>query len=98
MHQHPSQLMNNLVGNASHRSGDSGFPFPQSFRDGEPEAFLQRFLHDDRGSPLQRVDLQRAPGRKIENDDVRIFAGFIPHFLQNGCAFGIVARSASGQH
>ena len=24
-----------------------GFPFPQSFGNGQSEAFLQRFLHDD---------------------------------------------------
>lgn len=47
-----------MEGNASDVGCDDGFPFPEGFGHGQPEAFLGRFLDDDVGNALEDVDKQ----------------------------------------
>ena len=83
---------------AAHSAGHYRLLLPQALSHGEAEAFLERFLHNNGGSPLQRVDLQCRPRRQIENDHVRIVPGGLHYFLQDNCAFRIVGSAATRQN
>src|SRR5579859_6994633 len=72
VHQHPSEFMDDLAGNAADRAGNDRLALPQRFRDCESKAFAQRFLDHNGSRALQGVDLKRRPGRKIEDDDVLV--------------------------
>ena len=63
LHQYAGQLMVHLSGNPAHGAGDHWFVLPQRLGHGEAESLTQGFLDDDGRGALQRIDLQRAPGR-----------------------------------
>ena len=98
MHQHASELVNDLRGNAAYGARDDRLLFPQALGHGKAKAFLQRLLHDHGGGALQRVDLQGRPRRQVEDDHIRIIARGVHHFLQHHSAFGIVGGAAPGEH
>src|SRR5262245_44925639 len=98
VHQDPRELVDDLAGDPADGAGHNRFLFPKTFGDGETKPFLERLLNNDRGSALQSIDLQRRPGRKVQDDDVGVVAGRVHDFLQHYRAFRIVGGAAAGQN
>jgi hypothetical protein len=67
-----------------------GLDFQRTSVTVRPKPSLIRFLHDERRSPLSGIDFQGAPGRKIKNDNVRIFVSRLFDLFENCRALGIV--------
>src|SRR5208282_1261246 len=98
MNQHSSQVVDDLIGNAADCTRDGGLALPKRLCNRKTKALLDRFLNNEGRSALQGIDLERAPGRQVEDDNVGVVAGGLLHFFKYECAFGIVAGSAAGQY
>jgi len=98
MSEQAGVFVDDLGGDSADRGSDHGFLFPESFGDGETEAFAEAFLNDDGGGTLQSVYFEGRPGGKFEKFDVRIAFGGILRFLENGGSLWIVGGSAARQN
>src|SRR5258708_21956298 len=95
MEERGGELMDDLVRNAADRPGDGRLPFPQRFGHGQSKTFFDRLLDNDGGGTLQSINLQGAPWRQVEDDDIGITAYGLFNFFENQSAFGIVAGASA---
>src|SRR6266853_5560276 len=95
MDERAGELMDDLVRNAADRAGDGRLPFPQRFGHGQSKTVFDRLLDNDGGGTLQSIDLQGAPWRQVEDDDIGITAYGLFNFFEDKCAFGIVASASA---